>query len=220
MKNSEDITELFGQVAQLQSCAYKQDCSLTYARIADRVISAMKTMIAHSHILVIKNECYSEEAEEKYDLLPYVVEFITALLPPLAGEQTEDPAATDHLEYDETEYDREDESSMMLRAIPELIENYSDFPDLREALETIEKLIPHLDQWRESIRQHARAPDAAAMSLELDTLIAYNQDAHLIFYQDIPREELLKEKVEKAKKSMEERRNSHDMTLFLPSGPD
>lgn len=215
MEYREDITELFGQIAQLRQCAHKQDCSGIYARIGDRVMTALKTIIAHAHILAVKNEYSSPEAEEKYNLNNYIDDFLTVLLPPRDedGEHQEQ-------EYDEASYDREAEISMIRHAVPELMENYSDFSGLCAALETIEKILPHIDQWQENVNQNAGAADVDDIAFYFHDLASRDYEPHEVFYMDILERTSLKRLIENAKKSAERRLNSYDMLLFLPSEPN
>ncbi|MBI4030701.1 MAG: hypothetical protein HY370_03410 [Proteobacteria bacterium] len=216
MTRQSELSGPFAQMAHIPPGGRTQDVVRLYNRIGDTVMTALKTLAAHSHIGIMMNGKNSRGDPELLDLKRFL-RIMHALLPSFRKIEDGDFA------YDDPKEDVT-ESRLYIRMlknkeIPGLMKKYSDFPNVCAALETISELLLHIDRWKQAVREYVPASRLAEVWREfLDLTRDNGMDAI------IPHSRVLDDEKDRRIRicmelSAETLMESDDFVCFLPSEP-
>jgi len=193
-----------------------QEVVMLYNRIGDTVMTALKTLAAHSHIGIMTDKKDDPGNPDLLSLKRFLC--FTRLLFPSCNKIEDGEFAYVDPEEDVTA-DSLQVRTLKNKEIPALMKKYSDFPEACAALETIQNLLPHLDRWKQAVREYVPADCLAETWLELMDLTCNQEMDSVIPHSKILDNESARRTRDFMELSADVRLEADEFALFVPSGP-
>lgn len=216
-KKDDSVHGRFSLLARVVPGGRSPENKLAFDRASDKVIDALKTVVAHAHIIV--DDGYNTESMDSTSLKKQMHHFFALVFPYMESTQDGDPPR--YLDpKDASGSDRLLVRHMRNAVIPSLRYSYADFPALIDALDAFRDLLPHNDVWKNIVRSNLEPLKA----LEITSFL-YNEykdrPVAVVKHSDHPEETDTEAEMLRiiARKDAEMKLQSDEMRFFLPAGP-
>lgn len=216
-KKDNTVHGRFSLLARVTPGGRSHENRLAFDRASDKVIDALKTIVAHAHIVV--DDGYNTESLDSTSLKKQMRHFFSLVFPYM--ENTEDGEPPRYLDpKDAKSSDVLLTRHMRNAVIPSLRYSYADFPALIDALDTFRDLLPHNDVWKNIVRSNLEPLEALKIIAALHDEYK-NRPVAVVKHSEHPEDQGTEAETLRiiTRKDAEMKIQSDEMRFLLPTGP-